>query len=58
MAARHSSTACHNGENHDTGSSQSGRRLTGKNVPENRNSGNSPMRMMTANGMSLSCVTA
>ena len=38
--------------------SQSGSWLTGKNVPENRNSGNTPMRMMTANGRSLSCVTA
>ena len=58
VAARHSSTACHSGENHATGSQPVGERLTGKNVPENRNSGNSPMRMMTANGMSLSCVTA
>ena len=54
VAPRHSSTACHSGVMRASGSSQSGSWSTGKNVPENRNSGTTAMRMMIENDWSLS----
>ena len=48
VASRHSSTRVpQRREPAPPARSQSGSRLIGKNVPENRNSGNIPMRMMT-----------
>src|SRR5262249_20947123 len=47
VAPRHSSTPCHNGDSTHNGWSASGSWEIGKNVPENRNSGKIPIRMIS-----------
>src|SRR5439155_3231845 len=56
IAPRHSSTPCQRGDSQDSRCSASGSCETGKNVPENRNSGMMPIRRITGNRASVSCV--
>ena len=49
VASRASSTPCHSGESAANGRKPLGSWLIGKNVPENRNSGSTPRRMIIGN---------
>ena len=57
VAWRASSTPCHSGDTAANGRNQPGSCEIGKNVPENRNSGSTPTRMITGNARSLSSPT-
>ena len=56
VAARASSTPCHSGESAANGRSPPGSWLIGKKVPENKNSGSTPSRMIIGNERSESWV--
>src|SRR6266542_5396569 len=54
VAPRHSSTPCHSGERTESGRRAAGSCEIGKNVPENRNSGITPSRMINGKRASVS----
>ena len=58
VAPRHNSTPCHNGDSTHNGWSAAGSWEIGKNVPENRNNGKIPIRMISGKRASVSWVAA
>jgi hypothetical protein len=57
VESRANCTPCQSGDTSATGRSRPGSWEIGKTVPENRNSGSTPTRMITGNETSLSSPT-